>query len=71
MQEKTIEQRVEKIENWLTYDGGQWYTDMVYQLVKVSVLLILGYIFLISIMNATAQMMIEKLPEWCTTYGNI
>lgn len=68
---ENIETRIQKIENFLMYDGGSWYTDMIYQIVKLAVTLVLGYIFINVITNATAQMLIQQLPDWCKTYGNV
>jgi len=60
-----IEKRVEKIENWLLFEQGDFYWEMFTVLLRYSAYFFLGYLLLSVMISTTTSVLLEQLPTFC------
>jgi len=63
--ENNIEKRLEKIENWLQFEQGNFYYELVHTLLKYSVFFFLGYLLYSAFISTALTVLIEQLPRFC------
>jgi hypothetical protein len=69
--EMSIEERLEKIENWLMFEQGNFYWEMFTVLLRYSAYFFLGYLLVEAMSSALMTVLLETLPEFCSIYGDI
>jgi len=67
MKEETVEKRVEKIENWLMFEQGDFYWEMFTVLLRYSAYFFLGYLLLSVMMSTMTTTLVETLPGYCAS----
>jgi len=65
MKKFTDEERLNKIENWLMFEQGNFYWEMFSVLLKYFAFFFLGYLLMSVIMQVTISVIIQELPTFC------
>jgi len=70
---KTIDERVEKIENWLQFEQGNFMWEIFTVLLKYGAFFYFAYLLFSVMMSTMTVTLIEQLPLFCENinYGNI
>lgn len=71
MKQLTTEERLQKIENWLTYEGGNYWSEAVMTTLRYAIYFSLAYVFLSVMWSQMAIAITTELPNYCKDlYGN-
>jgi len=68
--ENNLEKRLEKIENWLQFEQGSIYWEIVYNLIKYGTFLFLLYLLYTVFVMTTTVVLMEQLPLFCQNITN-
>jgi len=65
MKELSTEERIEKIENWLMFEQGDFKWEMFTVLLRYGAYFFLGYLLFSVMMTTMTTTLMETLPTYC------